>query len=297
MKRREFLLGGSAALFLSACVTPPDKPEPPPKIVTPPPRAKPRIGLALGGGAARGFAHIGVIKALETSGIPVDIVVGTSAGSVVGAVYAAGYGAFDLQKIASQLEENQLADWSLFDRGVLKGEALERFINQQVGNRNIEGLKRRFAAVATDLASGEATVFTSGNVGQAVRASSAIPGVFSPVVIRNREYIDGGVVSPIPVHATKSLGADIVIAVDISARPSGKRSENSLALLLDTITTMGNRLGQYELREADIIIRPDMRGMPAASFEQRHEAIRQGELAGYAAIPKIREKLAAWNKR
>lgn len=296
MKRREFLLGGSAALLLSACATLDEKPDTPAKPVVVAPRAKPRVGLALGGGAARGFAHIGVIKALETSGVPVDIVVGTSAGSVVGAIYAAGFSAFELQKIAFQLEEGQLADWSLFDRGVLKGEALERFINQQVGNRAMEGLKRRFAAVATDVGNGELTVFTTGNVGQAVRASSAIPGVFSPVTIRNREYIDGGAVSPIPVHATRSLGADIVIAVDISGRPSGKRAEGSLGLLLDTTTIMGNRLAQHELRDADVIIRPDLHGLPATNFEQRHEAIRQGELAGYAAVAKIREKLAAWEK-
>lgn len=255
---------------------------------------KARVGLALGGGAARGFAHVGVIKALETSGIVPDIVVGTSVGSVVGSLYAAGNDVFALQKLAMQLEESSLTDWAIFDRGFLKGEALERFVNQQVGNRPIEQLKRKFAAVATDLASGEATVFTTGNVGTAVRASSSIPGVFSAVVIRGREYVDGGLTSPIPARAARQLGADVVIAVDISAKPSGKRNQGNIDLLLDTIAVMGTAISRYELREADVVVRPVIAGLSAANFEQRHEAILRGEQAGYAAIGRIRDKIAAF---
>lgn len=257
------------------------------------PKVRPKIALALGGGAARGFAHVGVIKALETNGIVPDIVVGTSAGSVVGALYAAGNDAFALQKTAFLLDESALADWAIFDRGFLKGEALEKFINQQVGGKPIEGLKRKFAVVATDLADGKAAVFTSGNVGTAVRASSSIPAVFSPVMIRGREYVDGGLVSPVPVHAARQLGADIVIAVDISARPSGKRNQGTVDVMLDTISIMGNTIGAYELRDADVVIRPEIGGLPAASFQQRHEAILRGEQAGYAAIAKIKDKIAS----
>ncbi|MCK6373987.1 MAG: patatin-like phospholipase family protein [Zoogloea sp.] len=288
--RRRILLGGFAALGLAACGAQPVKPEP--RIAR-----KPRIALALGGGAARGFAHIGVIKALETSGIAPDIVVGTSAGSVVGALYAAGHGPFELQKLAIQLDEASVTDWSLFDRGVIKGERLEQFINANVGNRPIDGLKRRFAAVATDLASGEPIVFQRGNTGTAVRASSAIPGVFPPVVIAGREYVDGGLVAPIPAREARSLGADIVIAVDISSRPSGKRNQGTLDLLLDTISIMGGALGKHELTAADIVIRPELRGLPATNFQQRHEAILEGEKAGFAAVPRVREAIAAWERR
>lgn len=259
----------------------------------PAPKPRPRIALVLGGGAARGFAHIGVIKALETSGISPDIVVGTSAGSVVGALYAAGNDAFALQKLASQLDESALTDWAIFDRGFLKGEALEKFVNQQVGGKSIEGLKRKFAVVATDLASGKAAMFTTGNVGTAVRASSSIPTVFTPVLIRGREYVDGGLTSPVPVYAARQLGADIVIAVDISGRPSGKRNQGSMDLLLDTIAIMGNTISANELHEADIVIHPDTTGLPAANFQQRNEAIMRGEQAGFAAIARIREKIAA----
>lgn len=269
-------------------------------VATPTPAApprKPRLGLALGGGAARGFAHIGVIKALETSGLAPEIVVGTSAGSVVGSLYAAGNDIFALQKLAIQLDESALTDWAIFDRGFLKGEALERFINQQVGNRPIEQLKRKFAAVATDLALGEPAVFTTGNVGTAVRASSAIPGVFAPVVIRGREYVDGGLTSPVPAKAARQLGADIVVAVDISAKPSGRRNQGNVDLLLDTIAVMGNTISRYELRDADFLVRPDIAGLSAASFQQRHDAILRGEQAGYAIIPKIREKIEAFGRR
>ena len=291
--RRRLLLAATAALGLAACGAAPTRPD------TAAPRAprKPRVALALGGGAARGFAHIGVIKALETSGIGVDVVVGTSAGSVVGALYAAGHGPFELQKLAIQLDEASVTDWSLFDRGLIKGEALERFINTNVGGRPIEGLRRRFAAVATDLQSGEPIVFQRGNTGTAVRASSSIPGVFPPVTIGGREYVDGGLVAPIPVRAARGLGADVVVAVDISSRPSGKTKAGNLDLLLDTIAIMGGTLGKTELAAADVVIRPELRGLPATNFQQRHEAILEGEKAGFAAIARVRDAIAAWERK
>ena len=292
--RRRLLVAAAASLGLAACGAQPSRPEPPTPRAAP---RKPRVALALGGGAARGFAHIGVIKALETSGIGVDVVVGTSAGSVVGALYAAGHGPFELQKLAIQLDEASVTDWSLFDRGLIKGEALERFINTNVGGRPIEGLRRRFAAVATDLQSGEPIVFQRGNTGTAVRASSSIPGVFPPVTIGGREYVDGGLVAPIPARAARGLGADVVIAVDISSRPSGKTKAGNLDLLLDTIAIMGGTLGKTELTAADVVIRPELRGLPATNFQQRHEAILEGEKAGFAAITRVRDAIAAWERK
>ena len=293
--RRRLILGGLSALGLAACGELQKRPEP--VVAQPRVARKPRIALALGGGAARGFAHIGVIKALETNGIVPDLVVGTSAGSVVGALYAAGHGPFELQKLAIQLDESSVTDWSLFDRGVIKGEALERFINTHVGNKPLEGLKRRFAAVATDLQSGEPIIFQRGNTGTAVRASSSIPGVFPPVAINGREYVDGGLVAPIPVREARSLGADLVIAVDISGRPSGKKNQGSVDVLLDTISIMGGALGKVELADADVVIRPELRGLPATNFQQRHEAILQGEKVGFAAVARVREVIAAWEKK
>ncbi len=156
MRRLTLLL---IAVLLSACAAPPPAPTPP--IPTPVPVPKPplKIALALGGGAARGFAHIGVIKALEAQGIVPDIVVGTSAGSVVGALYASGMSGFDLQNLALQMEEDMLADWTLPNRGVLKGEALQDFINQKVKNLTIQKLPKPLGVVATDLQSGEQVLF------------------------------------------------------------------------------------------------------------------------------------------
>lgn len=255
-------------------------------------KAQPRIALALGGGAARGFAHIGVIKALEAQGIVPEIVVGTSAGSVVGVLYAGGYSGFELQKIAFQLDESSVGELVLPDRGFIKGEQLQNFINKALQNRPIEKLGRRFAAVATDLQSGEMVVFQRGNAGMAVRASSSVPGVFQPVSINGREYVDGGLTSPVPVKVARSLGADIVIAVDISARPKHARISDTLEVLLQTFNIMGQTISGYELATADIVIRPHTGAISATDFESKHIAIMEGEKAGQNALPQIRQKLA-----
>ncbi len=272
------------ALFLGGCAVL-SKPEPlPPRPV--------KIALALGGGAARGFAHVGVIKALEAQGIVPDLIVGTSAGSVVGALYAGGFNGFDLQRLALQLDEAAVSDWSLPDRGVLKGEALQNYVNRTLNNRPLEKLNRPLAVVATDLKSGEAVVFRTGNTGMAVRASSSVPGVFQPVAINGREYVDGGLVAPVPVRVARSLGADFVIAVDISARPQFGRTHSSLDVLLQTFAIMGQSISRHELLEADVVIRPNTPEIRAIDFQEKHVAMLEGERAVAAALPELRSKLA-----
>ena len=269
------------------------KPEPAPTVATvAPPRPAPKVALALGGGAARGFAHIGVIKALEAQGIVPDIVVGTSAGAVVGALYAAGKSGFELQKLALQMEENQFSDWSLPDRGVLKGEALQAFVNRAVGGRPLEKLGKTFAAVATDLKSGEAVVFRTGDTGMAVRASSSVPGVFQPVAINGREYVDGGLVSPVPVRIARSLGADFVIAVDISQKPLHGKTQSTFDVLLQTFAIMGQNIKNHELPGADIVVRPETPEIRATDFKDRHLAVLEGEKAVAAVLPELKAKLA-----
>ncbi len=252
----------------------------------------PKIALALGGGAARGFAHIGVIKALEAQGIVPDIIVGTSAGAVVGALYAAGNNGFELQKLALQMEEGQISDWSVPARGVFKGEALQSFINRAVGQRPLEKLGRTFAVVATDLGSGEAVVFRTGNTGMAVRASSSVPGVFQPVQINGHEYVDGGLVSPVPVRVARSLGADFVIAVDISAKPQYGKTQSTIDVLLQTFAIMGQSISRNELPEADVVVRPNTPQIRATDFQERHVAVMEGERAVGALMPEIKSKLA-----
>ena len=251
----------------------------------------PRVALVLGGGAVRGFAHVGVIKVLEAQGIIPDMVVGTSAGSVVGGLYAAGYSGFDLQKIAFKLEEDSVGDWIIPDRGFIKGEALQSYINKAVHGLPIEKLKKPFAAVATDLQSGEMTVFQRGNTGQAIRASSSVPGVFQPVNINGRDYVDGGLTSPVPVRVARSLGAEVVIAVDISAKPKSAKLEGLMDIMLQTFGIMGQSLRNAELPEADVVIRPNTVGFGSADFAKKHEAILEGEKAAQAALPLIRQKI------
>ena len=287
------LLLAACVTLLAACGGDNVKPTPPPAAVKPTPAApKVKVGIALGGGAAKGFAHIGVIKMLEANGLAPDVVAGTSAGSVVGALYASGMDVFELQKNAIALDEASIRDVSLFSGGVVKGQKLQDYVNQLVGNRPIERMKKPFAAVATQLETGDRTVFVRGNTGQAVRASSSIPGVFEPVSIGQKHYVDGGVVSPVPVDAARQLGADFVIAVDISTKANGKNPGSLLGTVNQSITIMGQKLGQQELARANIIIRPSVSDIGPADFEQRNNAILEGERAALAAMPQIRAQLA-----
>jgi len=281
------LLAASIVLLTSCTTLHPDKNTSPAAVTTP----KPKIGLALGGGAARGFAHIGVIKMLESQGIVADYVVGTSAGAVVGSLYAAGHDAFAMQKIAQQLDEKIFADWTLSGRGFLKGEALQDFINQHLNKRPLEKLGKPFAAVATDLNTGERIVFRTGDSGLAVRASAAVPGVFQPTQFRGKTYVDGGLSSPIPVQAAREMGADFVIAVDISARPEGQPIDSLTAVIWQTTTIMGGAIGANELRGADIVIRPKLPYVKSWDFTARHDAMLEGERAALAVLPQIHQKL------
>jgi NTE family protein len=286
-----------AALLVAGCgSTPPPAPSPV-AVQPPPPPKKVRIGLALGGGAARGFAHIGVIKALEAQGIIPEIVVGTSAGSVVGALYASGYNGFTLQRTAMEMDEATISDWALplFSRssGVLKGEALQNYVNKAVGNVPMERLKKRFGAVATDLKTGESILFNKGNTGLAVRASSSVPSVFQPVKIGARTYVDGGLVAPVPVKFTREMGADFIIAVNISTQADTQATNSSLDVLMQTFSIMGQRINHFELKEADIVITPALGKMGSADFAGRNLAILAGEQAAAAVMPQIKAKLRA----
>ncbi|BCL76120.1 patatin [Jeongeupia sp. HS-3] len=271
--------------LLAACTTTPPAPPaaPAPKV---------RVGLALGGGAAKGFAHIGVIKMLEANGIHVDTVAGTSAGSVVGGLYASGMDAFALQEKSFGLDEAQIRDVSLLRGGIIKGQKLQDFVNQLVGNRPIDKFTKPFGAVATELDTGKRTVFVRGNAGQAIRASSSIPGVFEPALISGKRYVDGGIVSPVPVDAARELGADLVIAVDISAKAGGKAPSGLIGTVNQAVVIMGQKLGEQELARAEIVIRPKVGKIGPTDFDQKNQAILEGEKAALAAIPHIKQKIA-----
>jgi NTE family protein len=253
----------------------------------------PRIGLALGGGAAKGFAHVGVIAVLEEAGLRPDYLVGTSAGSLVAALYASGKTSAELQKTAMSMEEATITDWMLplVGRGVFRGDALGRFVNDAVGGRLIEDMRIPLGVVATDLGSGQAVLFQRGDTGTAVRASSAVPAVFVPVKINGRDYVDGGLVAPVPVRYARQMGAELVIAVDISTAPEDSATKDTLQILLQTFSIMGKSINQHELREADIVVRPSLVGLKSADFSARQRAIDAGRAAMLAALPALRARL------
>ncbi|HBU30169.1 MAG TPA: esterase [Thiobacillus sp.] len=282
----------AVAVLLAACAAPPPAPTPPVPAPVAVPKPPIRIALVLGGGAARGFAHIGVIKSLEAQGIVPDIVVGTSAGSVVGALYASGMNGFELQNLALQMNEDMVADWTLPNRGVLKGEALQDFINQKVKNLTLQKMPRPLGVVATDLQSGEMVLFRRGDTGIAVRASSAVPGMFQPVEISGRDYVDGGLTSPVPAQSARAMGADFVIAVDISNVSRRDKLTGTLDVLLQTFAIMGHAISRHELEDADIVIRPQTAAVSSTDFAGRHLAILEGEKAAAAVMPELKARLA-----
>ncbi len=256
---------------------------------------KPVIGLALGAGAARGFAHVGVIKALESQGIKPDLVVGSSAGSVIAALLASGASANEINRLALNLDEATIADWGLPFAGrfggLIKGDALQNMVNREVQSKTIEQMRIPLGIVATDLQSGKGILFRSGNTGLAVRASCSVPGVFQPATISGKEYVDGGLVAPVPVSYARQMGATLIIAVNISSEPVHQDASGTLGVLQQTISIMQRSINQYELRSADIVIQPHLLQMSSGDFKSRSAAVLAGEIATQEQMALIKEKL------
>jgi NTE family protein len=230
---------------------------------------RPVLGLVLGAGGARGFAHVGVLKVLEAAGLEADVVIGASSGALVASFYAGGLKAPALEALALALEDGDLFDFTPFGPGVIEGARLQDFVNRTLNGRMIEALEKPFAAVATEQTSGRMTVFNRGNTGIAVRASASVPKLFWPVVINGRSYVDGGVASRVPAALAREMGAEVVIAVDISRRPAGDA---------DT---------------ADVVIRPHTVRSRINDFQHRQANIAAGEAAATAAVGEIRKRIAA----
>lgn len=257
---------------------------------------EPVVAIALGGGGAKGFAHIGVLKVLESHGIKPKIVTGTSAGSFVGSIYASGKTPYQLQQIALTLKESDIRDLTFNSQGVVQGQKLQNYVNKHIANKPIEQFPIRFAAVATRLDTGTKAEFIKGNAGQAVRASCSIPNVFVPATIGGKQYVDGGLVSPIPVKTAKAMGADIVIAVDISARPAGNKPMNMWGLLDQTINIMGQQSINEELNQAHVIIQPKVGHLGTLDLKASHESILEGEKAAQLKIISIDKAISDFKK-
>lgn len=246
-----------------------------------------KVAIVLGAGASKGFAHIGVLKVLEANKIPVHMIIGTSAGSFVGSMYAYGYNSFQLQKMSFSMEKGDIIDLVVPDNGFVKGEKLEEFINKTVNNTPIEKMHIPFYVIATDIQNGQEVLFGKGNTGRAVRASCAIPGIFRPVKIEGRMYVDGGVVSPVAVDAARRLGADVVIAVDVSSAFENIQPEGTIDTILQSIGIMYAKLTAQQIAKADVVIRPKVGSIAAGDFSKKHEAVLEGEKAALEALPAI----------
>ncbi len=251
---------------------------------------KPIIALVLGSGGARGYAHIGAIEILEKNNIHPDFIVGTSAGSIVGSLYASGKNSSELREIALNLKANDVRDVTLDKKGFFEGKKVEDFINKEVNNTPLQSLKIPMYVIATELKEGKKVVFNYGNTGQAVRASVAIPSMFIPTKIGDDEYVDGGLVSPVPVDVAKKLGADIVIVVDILAQPVHTETSNIWGLFNQNINIMQKHLAQEELKGADIVIQPDLREkVHIFDVSGREITMLAGQNATQKILPELRK--------
>jgi len=286
---------GIALAVLASCQTTEGPSVPPVDL------ARPRVALVLGGGAARGFAHIGVIRALEQEKVPIDLIVGTSVGSLIGAIYAYDANSMELEWTAFMLEKDSLFDYGLITAftgmGVAKGDKLEEFVKSKVPVANIENLKIPFAAVATDLNRGTSVVLDKGSVARAVRASSAIPGVFNPVEYQGRLLVDGGVIDNIPVSVAREKGADIVIAVDISENVVNFNITNIVDVMLQSITIMGAVNAKTRKKESDVLISPKVGDVGMMDFTQKKRCMLAGIEATQKMMPEIKAKIEEWGRK
>lgn len=255
---------------------------------------RPRIGLALGSGGARGFAHIGVIKALEKAKIPIDYIAGSSMGALVGSLYGVGHSIEVMEKFATMFRRKYYVDMIVPKMGFLAGNKLKQLVHLLSKGKNIEDLSPKVAIVATDLLKGERVVFQQGSVATAVRASISIPGIFVPEKIGNQLLVDGGVIDRIPISVVKELGADITIAVDVSQFQLDPQVTTIYDVIMQSMDIMGKELVRYQQIEADIFIRPMVQAHSSFTFSQVDELIIQGERATNEQLPSIREKLLTW---
>lgn len=281
------------ALFLFSCKAFTPSPE---TIVVP---MKPKIALVLGGGAARGLAHVGVIRVLEQEKIPIDLIVGTSVGSLIGAVYASHANSFELEWEAFKVTKDDIFDFTIIysKMGPVKGDRIEEFVNRVVPVKNIEEMRIPFAAVATDLNTGEMVIIDKGPVAKAVHASSAIPGVFHPVNYLNRTLVDGGVVNNVAVDVARQRGADIVIAVNVGANVVNYEIGNLFDISLQAVNIMGNEIARFKIKGADIIIAPAVGNVGMLDFDQKKRCMTEGIAATQRAVPIIKDKIDEWLKK
>ncbi|MFC1917939.1 patatin-like phospholipase family protein [Chloroflexota bacterium] len=266
-----------------------------------------KVGLALGGGVARGLAHIGVLEVLEREGIPINLIAGTSIGAAIGAIYAATGDATKAERWLfrqSRKKFTSFVDISLPKTGFIKGDKIKVLLASFLGkNIDFSALKIPFACVATDIDTGEEVILNQGSVTDAIRASISIPGIFTLTEHNGRHLVDGGLVNPVPVNVVQQMGADFTIAVNVIPdmhypivlkdrdTPQKHHEPNLVHVIVQSIYIGNYAIVRSSLEEADVIIEPRVAHIGAGDFHSASECIRQGELAAQEAVPEIKKKL------
>jgi NTE family protein len=248
--------------------------------------SRPKIGVALSGGGARGFAHIGALKVLHEAGIPIDYLAGTSVGSVIGAAYASGITFEEMTEVCRTMRWRDIAKVALSKRGLASIARSQELLNRLIKVRTFEELRTRFYAVATDIRTGEMIVLSRGDLKRAVQASCAIPGLFVPVEVQGRWLVDGGVTADLPVIPLRQLGADKILAIDASSRANQRNApENIYQILLQSMFIIGRAAGRVAREQAHLIVEPEVGEFEWDGFEQCEEIVRSGERAMRASLP------------
>jgi NTE family protein len=255
--------------------------------------SQPTIGLALSGGATHGAAHIGVLQVLEREGIQPDFVAGTSAGALIGAAYCAGVPLDDIERLFLSVEWPNLLKISLKPKlSIFNTQPMEAFLIAKIGDFSFTDLKIPLTVIACDITTGERIILNEGSVAQAIRASSAIPALFSPVEINGRLLVDGGIVDDLPVEQVVSMGAKFVIASDVSNRGKvGAKPENPIEVLLSAIYIMQSRSAFYNIDKSDCYIRPEISTFSSWGFKDSIKVLEAGRAAAEDALPELKRKL------
>lgn len=256
---------------------------------------KPVIALALGGGAAKGFAHIGVLKALEEHGIEAEVVSGCSAGALIGGLYSAGVSAEEMQRIAERVESRDWIDLTLPTLGVVKGKKIQKMIVDIIGYKNIEDLDKKFISIATDLNSSSKYVFNKGPLHTAIRGSISFPGVFEPLIIDNMTLVDGALIEVVPTTELKALKVDLIIAVDLGTTKLDQGNVNILDVLVQTIELLTEKAQGNVETDADIVISPNLCDIGPSRFDLAKQSIDIGYSAALLKIGEIEEFLSKIN--
>lgn len=253
---------------------------------------RPRIGLALGGGFARGIAHVGVLRALDDYGIPVDVIAGTSVGALIAAAYASGSTTYEMERQGSATRFRDFGRWTISRMGMASNERLEDFLRKFTVLHRFEDMKIPLGIVATDLLTGQSAYFIKGEIGPALRASCAYPGLFLPLEIDDRVVVDGFLTEQVPAVCTRKMGADVVIAVNLEPGLLHTRPRNTIEVISRSFSILQTTAHQPWRAETDVLIEPDVHDILWDEFVKTPQLVAAGFAATKAALPKIHDAIA-----